>query len=308
MSAVTGTCGFCERKGFTLDDLGRLSKHGYRRPGDGFLVGSCPGSHRKCLELSPETLDLFIQIYGDEIKRLERVLKGKPPASFFTKGKAMRDSQGGLVTDRGEITYSMDEVTEKSNPQEYQELVEAWVERIKRNLQGYSAEVKRAEKRRGDWKETPLTSAQDKNSLKEQKLQEQLEKKTEAYKAQLAKDREGFKKLYARLLKEEARLKHLPSNDEDAADVIFEVTNAAHKLLDSFRRKVADAAYRLKVDRWRVYEDLDLPEIIKHFNGDPWEYYAKSERDLTIAPWRQKGLPRSEWVWPAWSGAPKNPY
>tara|TARA_R110000796_G_scaffold41179_2_gene101943 strand:+ start:5324 stop:6175 length:852 start_codon:yes stop_codon:yes gene_type:complete len=65
-----GFCYCCSRIGFMLNDLGRLSRHGYQRPGWGYDVGGCSGSGR-----TPErTLEIAIAWHGQEIARREELL------------------------------------------------------------------------------------------------------------------------------------------------------------------------------------------------------------------------------------------
>jgi SHS2 domain-containing protein len=49
----------CERNDLTVDNKKQqLSLHGFERPGDGWIVGRCPGSKMRPVELSPETIEL----------------------------------------------------------------------------------------------------------------------------------------------------------------------------------------------------------------------------------------------------------
>lgn len=54
----TGTCQICERT--CKLPKGRISLHGYNRPGTGWINGRCPGSNELPYELSCEALARFI--------------------------------------------------------------------------------------------------------------------------------------------------------------------------------------------------------------------------------------------------------
>jgi hypothetical protein len=72
----TGECGLCGRrfnlktkKPGTVDrKFQTMAKHGFNRPGVGYIVGQCPGSHKLPVELSTETIELAIQYAQNAIK------------------------------------------------------------------------------------------------------------------------------------------------------------------------------------------------------------------------------------------------
>tara|TARA_R110002153_G_scaffold66396_1_gene177486 strand:- start:98 stop:919 length:822 start_codon:yes stop_codon:yes gene_type:complete len=65
-----GYCYCCGRVGFKLNDAGRLSRHGYSRPGWGYDVGGCQGTRK-----TPEqTLDLAIDFHKHMIVKHEELL------------------------------------------------------------------------------------------------------------------------------------------------------------------------------------------------------------------------------------------
>jgi hypothetical protein len=65
-----GYCYCCGRAGFKLNGQGRLSRHGYQRPGWGFDVGGCYGT-----KLTPAaTLAIAIRSIGEQIDHTETLL------------------------------------------------------------------------------------------------------------------------------------------------------------------------------------------------------------------------------------------
>jgi hypothetical protein len=67
----TGSCGYCIRSGLAVSSKGRLSTHGYTRPGYGFIQGKCPGSGMKPFEVSQETLLLLIEHVKLRLEQLD---------------------------------------------------------------------------------------------------------------------------------------------------------------------------------------------------------------------------------------------
>jgi hypothetical protein len=91
-----GYCYCCGRVGFKLNDAGRLSRHGYIRPGYGYDLGGCSGTRR-----TPEqTLDVAIAWHGERITELVELLATDLVAFSIKQArqqvKAQRvDSYGG---------------------------------------------------------------------------------------------------------------------------------------------------------------------------------------------------------------------
>lgn len=92
---LRGYCYACGRAGFKLNGAGRLSRHGYRRPGWGYDVGGCPGSG-----LTPEeTLHKAIAGARRDLDRLDSLLadSGKLAAlaiSIARREGSQRDKWG----------------------------------------------------------------------------------------------------------------------------------------------------------------------------------------------------------------------
>ena len=84
-----GYCYCCGRIGFKLNDAGRLSRHGYTRPGWGYDLGGCSGTR-----MTPEqTLDVAIEWHGQNIEKLEGLLATDLFAFSLTQGRRSVRSQ-----------------------------------------------------------------------------------------------------------------------------------------------------------------------------------------------------------------------
>jgi hypothetical protein len=60
-----GECGVCERR-YTISKVGeQLALHGYARPGDGYIIGECPGRDKLPVERSVVTLEIALR-YAQE--------------------------------------------------------------------------------------------------------------------------------------------------------------------------------------------------------------------------------------------------
>jgi len=84
-----GYCYCCGRVGFKLNAQGRLSRHGYQRPGWGYDLGGCDGSR-----MTPEqTLEAAIEWHGRMIADLEALLATDLFAFSIKQGRKLLRSQ-----------------------------------------------------------------------------------------------------------------------------------------------------------------------------------------------------------------------
>lgn len=121
----TGTCQICERK--LKVPGGKISLHGYNRPGHGYIQGRCPGSGELPWEVSSDALRHFIDtileprlahvrenlayITNPDLKEVTEVQVdryGKPGALKIWK-RGERDDRGydmfGIITSGRERQY-----------------------------------------------------------------------------------------------------------------------------------------------------------------------------------------------------------
>ena len=84
-----GYCYCCGRVGFKLNDAGRLSRHGYSRPGWGYDIGGCQGTRK-----TPEqTLDLAIDFHQRMIVKHEELLSTDLIAFALKQDRNQRKQQ-----------------------------------------------------------------------------------------------------------------------------------------------------------------------------------------------------------------------
>jgi hypothetical protein len=104
VTSTTGTCQICER---TLKvNRGKISLHGYNRPGHGYIQGRCPGSGQPPWEVSSDALRRFV----DDVleRRLAHVRENlayitNPDLKEITEVKVSRGQPGEVkIWKRGE--------------------------------------------------------------------------------------------------------------------------------------------------------------------------------------------------------------
>jgi hypothetical protein len=83
-----GTCGLCDQKVKCPND--KLAHHGYKRPGYGYIEGSCPGTGLPPIEISPATAEVGLKMFTERVDNFKNALKNLPSALFLLVGRGSR--------------------------------------------------------------------------------------------------------------------------------------------------------------------------------------------------------------------------
>lgn len=136
MSEVhVGTCGYCNRFPFHLDD-GRLSDHGYRVKE--VRQGNCPGAGELALELSPKTASMLIDDLRSALKRTEKAIDRW--SSLWDKDF----STLSIIDNKKEITF-------KAGTPSHRSRIDQEIANLKSKLRYYQSDLTDAEKTVRDW-------------------------------------------------------------------------------------------------------------------------------------------------------------
>lgn len=104
----TGTCGVCGGN-FKRDSEGDLVKHGYERPGDGYLHGECFGVRYQPFELSAESVvDFLARVLRPLLAKAEEYLARVPSITSFTVEGSGRWENGKWVHPKIILTAAND--------------------------------------------------------------------------------------------------------------------------------------------------------------------------------------------------------
>lgn len=145
-----GTCGVCE--GTFKIAGGVTSKHGFTRPGVGYLIGACFGQEKRPWETSPESAEQFVrQVLYPELVKAEKTLARYEAGEVHSLDRAIEQT---LLQRRHKEAVQFETLTPEHKDWERvfktcQHMASNRVRDIKRDISHY-------EKRLSTWAPKPL--------------------------------------------------------------------------------------------------------------------------------------------------------
>lgn len=135
--AVAGHCAICGREQATKHN--KMVRHGYQRPGYGYLVGMCFGAYKDAYEISPDACKQYIPELEGYIrtsqKRLADIESGKVVPTY-----QHRDTFSGTVTEIG------------PDHRRYSSMLDGELRREATNIKYATQDIERMKKQIANWK------------------------------------------------------------------------------------------------------------------------------------------------------------
>lgn len=152
VTRYVGNCQICE--GDQKLHMGKMVHHGYKRPGDGYILGDCSGVHQDPYEVSCEA----IKAYKAGLERnlvslqasLEKLLGGEVTHLSETHLESWKNRM--VVTD-----YHINVTSIHT----WNEALAARVYRVRMDISYTDREIARCAKRIADWKLLPLRTVEE---------------------------------------------------------------------------------------------------------------------------------------------------
>jgi len=248
-----GTCGFCQRQ-FKVTNRGLLALHGFKRPGLGFHIGSCPGSNKKPLEVSSETLQIGVSIFEKQVEVLTKQINGLPNVTKITLGKK---------------TYNK----EKLPLLTWKEIYRAYQKNLNKQLKQSQFALKDFEKNLKNWEPSSLRTItvaqqqQKKQKSQENRYYQKLQKFRDANERTISKLTDLFTKLKrAEDLIKNTSLKE--ENPQKAAKTLAAIAKFATEIYRIYAEKPSRLIqlHPDKLSREQLYKGWNLQEMFEHMD------------------------------------------
>jgi len=144
----TGTCAICE--GNYKRDGVNIGHHGFQRPGDGMLHGSCFGVGFLPFELSPNACEAYIVELNKALKNAHEALENLPKSQTMTR----EDSKYDYALGRTIVTYV--EITRAVDSTEFERLLKSEIHRTERRIEALNYDIKVFTAKVANWKADEL--------------------------------------------------------------------------------------------------------------------------------------------------------
>lgn len=297
---LLGTCGFCDRRFKAPKE--HLAFHGFERPGFGFTIGSCPGSHQEPFEISPVTAQLGVDLFKETGKDLKRQLKKHAKVTVLT------------IPDRSQGHGATKKV--------YKDKVESWnwerlhnseKEKLEYQIKQAAKLAKHYQKKVDNWKPGKLGSVEEKQADKKQKAEVVRQQKLERYTTNRDKTIQRLQNAFNKVKKAEAVLK----KEKDPNKVIKALVNAAKAgsiIYDTFYSKPEKLRQNHPdpISREEVLDDWNMEEMFRHMGlkTSGGDYVSRREADNMATKafhgdyeefYQAKGLDAWKPFWPGWT-------
>lgn len=161
ITKYVGTCQSCEGEQKLHDGL--LVFHGYRRPGDGYTMGRCPGTDRQPLEVAHDLVDARAAQLRSAIPAAENVVRE------LESGEAVSLTRYDRVYDRKTYTYVFKQVEfirSEMPPYKWQEELERTIQKAKADVEKLQYSLERTERILRNWEPRPLKTVREFESAK----------------------------------------------------------------------------------------------------------------------------------------------
>jgi hypothetical protein len=144
---IIGTCAICEHEQVVHDVT--MVKHGYQRPGVGYLIGECFGVSRPAYEVSPQACKDYLPVLRGALANYTNYLsrlKAKKIESF-TRDK--KDFRSGNVA----------KIVVKKGEREYDSILQSEISQTERQIGFVAEDITRITKKIENWKPGKLRKA-----------------------------------------------------------------------------------------------------------------------------------------------------
>lgn len=248
-----GNCQICE-KDFKLTGEGYLVHHGYRRPGDGALYGSCPGVDHVPYERGTDALrefaDRLVEAIGEAENRLHDLKTGK-----ITKLRVQR-GRSAIEVSEGEPLW--------------RRALEGHIQTAESAIKNLRREQDRVRRRICDWVERPLRTVEEETRKEERAKSEKREEREQKRAEREAKRRESERKIAERT---ERRKRQRQAYEERIAELAqnpdAKAKREAAKLTKQLERQLGeDFPWANDWDLSVVDNLIDLGVMYRDYHGN----------------------------------------
>lgn len=304
-SAITkarsiGTCGFCEQE--VKCPRGTLAHHGYRRPGYGYIEGSCPGTHHPPFEVSPKTAEIGVSTYSKTVKELTKRLRELPKVKVLLVKEWRSSTPKELRKDEAE-------------PDEWRQAYGNIEHGLKRDLKESERWLDRYEKKVRGWEPAQVKTVEEEVAKKRQRAEVVRAQRMERYVTNRDKTIGRLHKAFKKVQDAERKLK----SARDAKSIWKALTQAAkgaHIIYGTYVSKPSKLQQNHPdpVSKDDVCNDMGLDEMWEHMGlktssgyvkwavANEWESKAFSG-DNEERGWLWLGLDYWKPFWPGWKGS-----
>jgi hypothetical protein len=144
----TGTCAICE--GNYKRDGVNIGHHGFQRPGDGMLHGSCFGVGFLPFECSPNACEAYLVQLNKALKNAHEALENLPKSQTLTR----KDSKYDYASGRTIVTFV--EVSRATDSTEFERLLKSEIYQVTRRVEALNFDIKHFTAKVANWKPDEL--------------------------------------------------------------------------------------------------------------------------------------------------------
>lgn len=295
-----GTCAFCWQNVRCPD--GKLAHHGYKRPGFGYIHGSCQGTSEEPWEVSPVTGQLALTFFTRLAASLERELTELP-------------NQTQLMQLWGRSPKPL--LKSEAKPYEWDDLYKTIERRLQTGLKNAVTQRDDYTQKLRDWKAVPVTTIEEEERLKQDRAEGVRKVRHDRYVVNRDKTVAHLRKAFARVLQGETLLK-ATKDPTKLAKALAETAKAARTIYETYASKPGKLIQNFPgpVDVDFIIADWGLDEMLQHMGLiQGGEYRStrdarKIEMDLhgtEPSYYLWQGLDYWKPFWPGWTGTIEYP-
>ena len=295
-----GTCGLCEQE--VKCPGGTLAHHGYKRPGYGYITGSCPGTHELPFEISPVTAEIGVRIYDGAVKSLTKKLRDHDKATVLHISKGWRSNETKEIR------------KEDADPNDWRRYHSNIKERMEYELREASALLKRYKTKVQKWEPAEVKTVEEEVAKKRQQAEAVRAQRMERYTTNRDKTIGRLHKAFEKVKKAEAVLKSARDGTK-IAKALQVCASGAHIIYSTYHGKPEklEQNYPGPISRAEVIQDWGMDDMLEHMGLKTssgyvgWQEVSKMEQtayggnsDEDYYLWI--GLDGWAPFWPGWRG------
>lgn len=248
-AAVTrkiGLCQLCQQS--VRCPNGKLSHHGYKRPGIGYIHGSCPATGMKPWEVSPETGELGIELTEEYLITVKGLLVALPNVTSLDNPYRQKP-------------YLKAELPEAR----WAELLQSREKELNRNLEQAEKNLENFKQLVRDWAPSEMTTVEEEQRKKDERKQVVNDARRNRYEENKKKTVDWVRKAYKRLITAETALK-VAKDPEKIGKFLIETSKAAATIFESYAGKSQKLQqnYPEDVPIAFILADLGLDDVWQH--------------------------------------------
>jgi len=290
-----GTCALCWQEVRCPD--GTLAHHGYKRPGWGYIHGSCAGTGYEPWEVNVITGKMALDYFKRQVPKIQGELDALPDATQLTPRWGQKPKPV---------------IKAEAQPYVWRQLYESIEHSLTQQLKEATRLRDEYEQKVRDWKPTKVTTLEEEEAAKRQKAEVGRKIRLDKYEENRSKTVAYLSRAYANVLKGEAAIK-AAKNAEQTAKALAATCKSARVIYDTYVSKPdkLQTNYPGHVDRDFIIADWKLDDMLKHMgliSGGvyvPRKEASKREYDFYYddpAMFLWKGLDAWKPFWPGWNG------